>query len=311
MLTEELLLKKYNINSDLICASELTIEEINAIEKDFTDNKYDMYKEIMEEFIDSYLKDVGKAGIHSYRARVKDPEHLAVKILRKKNENNKKYKALDKNNYEKFVTDIIGIRCFLLFKSDWVNFHNYIMSQFEHSEENYIRDCLVDFDEDSNHNYFAERPKAHIRTGDSREVYEKVLQPDCVIDDKIYRSVHYIIKYKGVYIEIQVRTLFEEGWGEIDHAIVYPYHNDNLFFKEYTELLNRLSGLADEMGSFFIKLKENEGFSHKESLEEAMNLESDRRTTEVTEHREKDEVKSVSRENASTPKDYLRIVLQE
>ena len=65
------------------------------------------------------------------------------------------------------------------------------------------------------------------------------------------------------------------------------------------------------MGSFFIKLKENEGFSHKESLEEAMNLESDRRTTEVTEHREKDEVKSVSRENASTPKDYLRIVLQE
>jgi ppGpp synthetase/RelA/SpoT-type nucleotidyltranferase len=287
------------------------MEEINAIEKDFADNKCGIYKEIMEEFIDSYLRDVSKARIHSYRARVKDSEHLAVKIIRKKNENNKKYRALDSSNYEKFVTDIIGIRCFLLFKSDWVNFHNYIMSQFEDSEENYIKDCLTDFDDDRNHNYFAEGPKVHIRTGDSREVYEKVLRPDCVIDDKIYRSVHYIIKYQGVYIEIQVRTLFEEGWGEIDHAIVYPYHNDNLFFKEYTELLNRLSGLADEMGSFFIRLKENEEFSHKEPLEEVMTSGNDGRAVEVTEHREKDEAKNVSRENASTPKDYLGMVLQE
>lgn len=94
---------------------ELTIKEINAIEKAFAVNKYDMYKEIME-FIDSYLKDVGKAGIYSYPARVKDPEHLAVKILCKKNE---KYtstddskEACDWNNYcLKIMSDLIwGIK---------------------------------------------------------------------------------------------------------------------------------------------------------------------------------------------------------
>ena len=45
--------------------------------------------------------------------------------------------------------------------------------------------------------------------------------------DGIYRSLHYIIKYKGYYVEIQGRTLFEEGWSEIDHDIVYPYYQDD------------------------------------------------------------------------------------
>lgn len=50
-----------------------------------------------------------------------------------------------------------------------------------------------------------------------------------------------------------MRTLFEEGWGEIDHHIVYPYYQDDMLFQQYTSLLNRLTGLADEMSSFFVK----------------------------------------------------------
>ena len=101
----------------------------------------------------------------------------------------------------------------------------------------------------------AEMSKVHIRSGDSREIYEKVLPPDAIKSRKIYRSVHYIIKYEGVYIEIQVRTLFEEGWGEIDHHIVYPYYEDDQLFQQYTGLLNRLTGLADEMSGFFREVK--------------------------------------------------------
>lgn len=43
--------------------------------------------------------------------------------------------------------------------------------------------------------------------------------------------------------------------GEVDHAIVYPYYRDDQILKKYTELLNRLSGLADEMSDFFYRLK--------------------------------------------------------
>lgn len=267
MITKEALEEKYNISEELLQSSEMTWDALCEIYEDFSNNKYHKYKEIMEDFLSTYLKDVNEkhniekskqVRIHSVRSRVKDAEHLIVKVIRKKQENQLKYRKLDKDNYERFITDLIGIRCLVLFKDDWENLHYYILSQFENNVDYYIEDSILDFDPDENHYYIAEKPKVHIRNGDSRAVYEKVLSPDCVIDNKIYRSVHYIIKFRGVYLEIQVRTLFEEGWGEVDHAIVYPYYKDDAVLKEYTELLNRLSGLADEMSGFFHRLKQLE-----------------------------------------------------
>lgn len=70
-------------------------------------------------------------------------------------------------------------------------------------------DRLKDFDDDINHYYLAEKPKAYKRTGDTK-IYDGT-QID-IITDGIYRSLHYIVKYKGYYVEIQGRTLFEEGF---------------------------------------------------------------------------------------------------
>ena len=56
-------------------------------------------------------------------------------------------------------------------------------------------------------------------------------------------------------MEIQGRTLFEEGWSEIDHDIVYPYYKDDEMLKDFSTLLNRLSGMADEMSSYFRRMR--------------------------------------------------------
>ncbi|RHQ45185.1 hypothetical protein DWY47_12900 [Ruminococcus sp. AF25-23LB] len=48
---------------------------------------------------------ISENGIHSIRTRVKDAEHLIVKIIRKRQENYKKYRTLDKDNYEKFLIE--------------------------------------------------------------------------------------------------------------------------------------------------------------------------------------------------------------
>ena len=77
-----------------------------------------------------------------------------------------------------------------------------------------------------------------------------------IVSDGIYRSLHYNVKYNGYYIEIQGRTLFEEGWGEIDHDIVYPYYREDNDLKDFSKLLNRLSGMADEMSSYFRRMKQ-------------------------------------------------------
>ena len=244
-------LTEYGISEADLTEADITWEELARIEKKYRKLEGTM-RELGKTFIDEYLYDIETAGIHSYRYRTKEADHLLEKIIRKRKENLEKFAHLDHTNYYKYMTDLIGIRVFFLYREDWIHFHRYITSRFENDPNQYIRDRLQDFDEDPDHYYIAERPKAYKRAGDSKIYTGQELE---IITDGIYRSLHYIIKYKGYYVEIQGRTLFEEGWGEVDHDIVYKEAGDDEMLRDYSKLLNRLSGLADEMSSYFRRLK--------------------------------------------------------
>lgn len=242
---------EYNIQDADLAEAGVTWEELLLIESEYRKIEAHL-REIGKSFIDEYLYDIETAGIHSYRYRTKQTENLLEKVIRKKKENFEKFAQLDHTNFHKYATDLIGIRVFFLYREDWVHFHNYITKRFENNPALYIRDRLHDFDEDPDHYYIAERPKAYKRTGDTKIYDGSEIE---IITDGIYRSLHYIIKYKGYYVEIQGRTLFEEGWGEVDHDIVYKNAQDDEMLLDYSKLLNRLSGLADEMSSYFRRLK--------------------------------------------------------
>ena len=242
---------EYGISEESLNEANITWEELMRISEAYH-NLEGCLREIGKSFIDEYLYDIETAGIHSYRYRTKGTEHLLEKIIRKKIENPEKFAQLDHTNYYKFVTDLIGIRVFFLYREDWKYFHHYLTTQFENDPALYIRDRLKDFDEDPGHYYIAERPRAYKRAGDTKIYDGNEIQ---IITDGIYRSLHYIVKYRGQYIEIQGRTLFEEGWGEVDHDIVYKEAEDDEMLRDYSKLLNRLSGLADEMSSYFRRMK--------------------------------------------------------
>ena len=248
-------LETYRLTEDDLIEAGICWEELILIEEEYHKIESSL-REIGKSFIDEYLYDIETAGIHSYRYRTKRVEHLLEKVVRKKKENPEKFARLDHTNYYKFVTDLIGIRVFFLYREDWEHFHQYLTSRFENDPALYIRDRLADFDEDPGHYYMAERPRAYKRNGDSRIYDAKELE---IISDGIYRSLHYIVKYQGQYIEIQGRTLFEEGWGEVDHDIVYKEAEDDEMLRDYSKLLNRLSGLADEMSSYFRRMKQERG----------------------------------------------------
>lgn len=264
MLDKKEFLKKYNISEKDFEEADIEWSQLEAI-YDSCSSIQEKLRQIGKDFLDEYLYDTEKAGIHSYRYRIKNPGHLVEKIIRKRQENMAKFAKVDHTNYYKYFTDLIGIRVFFLYREDWIHFHKYITSVFENNPEHYVVNRLEDFDEDESHYYMAERPKVYKRSGDSR-IYDSRL-----IDIRtggIYRSLHYIIKYKGYYIEIQGRTLFEEGWSEIDHDIVYPYFQDDEMLKDFSGILNRMSGIADEMSSYFRRMKKKRELEEKISEDE-------------------------------------------
>ena len=176
---------EYKLTDEDLMEANITWDELLLIEAEYRGIERSL-REIGKSFIDEYLYDIETAGIHSYRYRTKGVSQLLEKVIRKRKENPEKFSPLNHTNYYKFVTDLIGIRVFFLYREDWRHFHQYLTSQFENDPSLYVQDRLADFDEDPDHYYLAERPRAYKRAGDSKIYNRKELD---IITTGIYRSI--------------------------------------------------------------------------------------------------------------------------
>ena len=220
----------YSLSKDEYLKSEINIKELVKIKA-----AYNAERETLKAAATPFLETLREIEeVHSLRMRIKDTEHLIKKIIRKQIKEKTLEITLD--NYEEHITDKIGIRVLHLYKTDWLSIHKFIMETWD----------------------LWESPFAYIRDGDSDDIYKRNGCETETHKDN-YRSVHYLAKTRPmkneISVEIQVRTLFEEGWSEIDHRIRYPDNVDNTILNEYLAIFNRLSGSADEMGTFILKLK--------------------------------------------------------
>ncbi|PSV43030.1 RelA/SpoT domain-containing protein [Photobacterium sp. GB-36] len=191
--------------------------------------------------------------VHSVRWRVKDPQHLMEKIVRKTQANTptfkQKYVGINPTNYDRIVTDLIGVRALHLFKEDCLPVHDYLCQEWKN----------------------AEPPIYYVRNGDDKVFTELPSDVEVKIHPAGYRSLHYVFGSQPlnhtVFTEVQVRTIFEEGWTEIDHKIRYPNFSHNEQVCEFLLMFNRLAGSADEMGSF-VKQLVSELEQHQKSIDE-------------------------------------------
>lgn len=159
--------------------------------------------------------------IHSIKSRFKDPDHLRGKIKRKFNEDD----AVSKDNLFEKINDLIGVRILHLYHDQFQVIHEEITKKVECGDW-----------------VFVEQPKAFTWDPESEKQYQK-LNIKTELRDSFYTSVHYVIKPNNnnpVCCEIQVRTLFEEIWGEIDHTINYPIKTEEIACSEQLRVLSKL-----------------------------------------------------------------------
>lgn len=198
---------------------------VNRIVQPYIDEKH-LFERFMNGVVDTFAlePDLNKYGnpiIYTIKNRLKDVDHLKDKIERKWDDED----PLTSDNLFERVTDLAGIRVLHLYQDQFSHIHALIKKQVDNGDW-----------------YLRENPVAYSWDPESSNYFKELgLEPK--IKDSYYTSIHYVVKPKedsNICCEIQVRTLFEEIWGEIDHTINYPLPTEKTSCKEQLRVLSKL-----------------------------------------------------------------------
>ena len=166
--------------------------------------------------------------VHSIKKRVKDSTHLREKIDRK----NAAGGTIDPDNCFKNITDFAGVRVLHLQQEDFGEIKKVIDEKIESGDWHLV-----------------EQPIAY--TWDPEyEQYFLQLGCRCERKESFYTSVHFVIRPRQdspLACEIQVRTLFEEIWGEIDHRLNYPVPTTVDSCREQLRVLAKVVGAGSRL----------------------------------------------------------------
>lgn len=182
---------------------------------------YDSFALSLKSLLNTLIRDAGYS-IHSLDARVKTRTSLNDKILRKD-----KYESIED------ITDVVGVRIITHYSDDVDQLARLIESEFEVDRQNSIDKRIT-------------------------------MEPDRFG----YLSLHYVVNltdnrtnlkeyasYKNIKAEIQIRSILQHAWAEIEHDI--GYKSVNGLPNEIKRYFSRLAGLLEIADDEFIKIKES------------------------------------------------------
>lgn len=215
----------------------LTKKQLDALISDYMDKRdqFEWFLMQVQSFFTSsrQFQDGPLPLVHSVKSRLKSVDHLRDKLIKKNRE-----ESITKGNLFKRVTDFAGVRVLHLHSLQFAQIHRAIKGHIDNGFWSLAEPPVA-------YSWDPETTASLVALGfqaKTRETY--------------YTSIHYVVKpHMESYLtcEIQVRTLFEEAWGEIDHALNYPNPTQNVPCREQLRVLAKLASTGTRLADSIFK----------------------------------------------------------
>ncbi|MCM1044869.1 MAG: hypothetical protein NC417_05120 [Candidatus Gastranaerophilales bacterium] len=239
--------------------------------KDICKDIYEDYTRVCKQKLGSiqadFLKELSEIqGIYLQTSRIKARDSLLEKVITKRYSYYRKaemgYLDISGGNYKNVITDLIGVRIILKDRGDWRDVHQKILKKFplNQSAPNNVGITLAH--SSNGEGRLVQLPFVYYAQGDSTQEFL-----DCGLairlHEKGYRSIHYTISYQQVYVEIQVRTIYDEAWNNYDHDYVYKQdrHKSYSALKQISHILCKLTNISSDMGENMKEIFEKQSYA--------------------------------------------------
>ncbi|MGX5648466.1 hypothetical protein ACWKS6_26390 [Bacillus cereus] len=222
--------------------------------------KEDKLKEFQEQII-SHLEGVLKENpeIKGYmlNGRVKKPDSLKEKIIRK-------IKFYEDSNgdsnvfIDKLLDDIIGVRILCLLNEDEEKIYNILKNYFTEHLPIEGKTHLVNANQEPSTPYLA-------------YLYEK--QPVPQKNGKgIYKLKLKFVPEEGEFIniELQIKSLTHMFWGELEHMLFYKNYKYNLDNDLYSKMMSSVNGMLESLDTQLKDLKSH--MSKNDKIKDTQNM---------------------------------------
>ncbi|MBX9961711.1 MAG: RelA/SpoT domain-containing protein [Burkholderiales bacterium] len=159
---------------------------------------------------------------------MKDEEHLRDKLKRKADNG----EIVEPPELLLRITDLAGVRLLHLYQAQFTEIHTVINEQIKRGDW-----------------ALHEPPVAYTWDPECTKFFGD-LGLETQVKDSHYTSIHYVLKPRAdsnLSCEVQVRTLFEEAWGEIEHQINYPVPTEIGTCREQLRVLAKLMGASTRL----------------------------------------------------------------
>ena len=171
--------------------------------------------------------------VHSIKFRTKDPESLRGKLRRKAVEALKKRRVFSITTKNLFIqiTDLAGIRILHLYPKQMSEMKPHLEALLAERRLMTKERIAYTWDEEYRHLF-------------QNLGYVTKYKPS------MYTSLHHVVvanRTHKFHCEIQIRTLMEEVWGEVDHTINYPEASGSVACREQLKALARMSSAGTRL----------------------------------------------------------------